>query len=54
MSSRGPKAARIYKEAREQAIKSGELKLSQDGKDQKVSILRDGFGGFGPKYKVTS
>ncbi|UZJ56768.1 hypothetical protein CBS101457_006088 [Exobasidium rhododendri] len=49
--ARGPKAARIYKEAREEAIKSGKLKTSPGSQDQVVAILRDGFGGFGPKYK---
>lgn len=42
----------MYSEAREEAIKSGKLKPLPDGQDQEVSVLRDGFAGFGPKYKV--
>lgn len=51
---RGPKAARIYKEAREAAIASGKLKKPEDGREQTVSVLRDGFAEFGKKYKVCS
>jgi hypothetical protein len=47
---RGPNAARMYKEARQEAIRSGKLKANE--KDQVVSVLKDGFANFGSKYKV--
>ncbi|WFD37039.1 protein-tyrosine-phosphatase [Malassezia cuniculi] len=49
---RGPKAARIYSEIREAALTNG--RWPDDGMtagDQEVLVLRDGFVGFGPRYK---
>ncbi|KDN37250.1 Rhodanese-like protein [Tilletiaria anomala UBC 951] len=50
---RGPKAARIYSEAKQadtqkadSALEGNELGISQE-----IYVLRDGFGGFGPKFK---
>ncbi len=41
---RGPKAARIYAETKAKAANGG-------ANEQEVLVLRDGFGGFGPKFK---
>lgn len=48
----GPKAARIYWETRDEALNNS--RLPKDGKtadNQQVLVLRDGFSGFGPRYK---
>lgn len=42
----------MYKEAREAAIKAGSLSETSSDK-QTISVLRDGFAAFGPKYKVS-
>lgn len=54
VARRGPKAARIYRETRDEAIATGKIKALGSGQqdEQQVQVLRDGFAGFGPKYKV--
>lgn len=46
--ARGPKAARIYKETREEAMKAGKI---DDKQEQTVAVLREGFSNFGSLYK---
>lgn len=49
--ARGPKAARIYSEARTAfSARDGESTRTS----QEIFVLRDGFAVFGPKYKVCS
>lgn len=49
-SRSGPKAARMYSEARENAMANEKLKGAPE---QKVQVLRDGFSNFGQVYKVS-
>jgi rhodanese-related sulfurtransferase len=46
--ARGPKAARIYKETREEFIQTGKIENKQE---QNVAVLREGFSNFGSLYK---
>lgn len=48
---RGPKAARVYAETVDEILKS-KNNGGHSEKKQEIFVLRDGFGGFGPKYKV--
>ncbi|KAJ7134892.1 Rhodanese-like domain-containing protein, partial [Mycena epipterygia] len=48
--ARGPKAARIYHETRNDLIKTKQLKVAQP-EVQKVWVLRNGFDEFGPRFK---
>ncbi|KAK0551200.1 Cdc25 phosphatase Ibp1 [Tilletia horrida] len=47
---RGPKAARIYSDARKEAIASGALPAGPN-QTQQVVVLRDGAAGFVRQYK---
>lgn len=49
--ARGPKAARIYKESRQDAIQAGKIDGNQE---QNVAVLREGFSNFGSLYKNES
>lgn len=46
--ARGPKAARLYRETRDDAIQTGKI---QNNQDQNVVVLREGFSNFGSLYK---
>ncbi|CAD6887605.1 unnamed protein product [Tilletia controversa] len=49
---RGPKAARLYTEARNHAIETGAIDpKTESGSPQQVVVLRDGAAGFVRQYK---